>query len=331
MPEDMQTQATELLLADNAIETTSRHPKVGTPPQPAVQSNGKTSAASKTSAPAPKAAAAQVPSRPHPDEAVTQRVVPLPAQPALIAQTPPPKQVPDVIRPVQKPQPLAPQTRQVAPARPLRGKDAAQAQALRDRCRQVCLSLFYQNASSVRSLGITSAIEGEGKSFLANLTASSLAADSSDPITLIECNWERPVLHKQFGCALTPGLAEWMRGECDEEDITHKIGHNLSFIPAGDGERDAVRLLQQIRRHGLLNLFGRSNDLYVVDLPPILTSAYGSLAASIVDALIVVVRAGVTPDTVVGEACEQIKDLPVQGIVLNEVASRIPRWLRTLL
>jgi len=207
-------------------------------------------------------------------------------------------------------------------------RDVMSAQALRERCRQFCLSVFFREQVPVRSLGFTSSLAGEGKTLLAMVTADVLASDSSQPVTLLECNWEHPCLHEHFGFSATPGLAEWLRGECYQTAICHRVDHNLTVIPAGDARRDAVKLLQQIQQKSLL---GTSNGLWIVDLPAIVSTAYGSLAASIVESLVVVVHAGVTPDSMIAEACAQLKDLPVQGILLNQLESRIPRWIRQLL
>lgn len=210
-------------------------------------------------------------------------------------------------------------------------RDLANARILQDRCRQLCLSIFFRELAPARSLGFTSSIGGEGKSFLASTSARVLANDSFDPVILLECNWEHPWLHEHFKIPSTPGLAEWLRGECSAIEIRHQVDHNLTVIPAGNGRTDAVRLLQQIRQKGLLDTFAYSNELLVVDLPAIVTTAYGQLAASLVESLIMVVYAGVTPDSILAEACTQIKDLPVQGILLNQLESRIPGWIRQLL
>jgi protein-tyrosine kinase len=237
-----------------------------------------------------------------------------------------PVSLPDVVQPVSKPQKQGKGTR---PGKLER--DAANAYILREQSRQINLSLFFREHAPIRSLGFTSSLNGEGKSFLAMMTASLLANDSSVPVTLLECNWENPFLHQHFGFAATPGLAEWLRAECSEAAIRYQISRNLTVIPAGDGKRDAVRLLQQVRQRGLSNIAGLSKGLLVVDLPSIVTSAYGSLAASLVESLIIVVRAGVTPDIMLAETCTQLKALPVHGVILNQAASKIPHWIRQML
>ncbi len=225
------------------------------------------------------------------------------------------------------------ETRSVARSKshPISKHSLANARGLQERCRQLCLALFFDEHAPVRSLGFTSPLKGEGKTFLSTVTARTLANDSSDPVTLLECNWEHPTLHEYYGFSRTPGLAEWLRKECSESDIRHQVTRNLTVIPAGDGKQDAVKLLQRLRREGLMDTFVQPNGLLVVDLPAIVTTAYGSLAANLVESLIIVVRAGVTPDALVTETCTQLKDLPVHGVILNRVESHIPRWLRQIL
>jgi Mrp family chromosome partitioning ATPase len=250
----------------------------------------------------------------------------LPVSPLNIDTTPLPVSQPSAAHPVSVPQQ---QSSQAQPAK--LGREAASAYVLIEECQKLCLSLFFREHAPVRSIGFTSSLNGEGKTFLAMAATNVLARDSTQPVILLECNWENPSLHQHFGFAPTPGLAEWLRGECSGTAICHRISGNLTVIPAGDGKRDAVTLLQPIRQRGLVNLLGHSNGSLVVDLPSIITTAYGTLAASLVESLIVVVRAGVTPDTMIAEACALVRDLPVHGLILNQVASRVPQWIRQLL
>lgn len=209
--------------------------------------------------------------------------------------------------------------------------DLANARGLQDRCRQVCISLFLDKQAPVRSLGITSPVAGEGKTFLSLLMAGTLANDSSNPVTLVECNWEHPSVHEYFALSPTPGLAEWLRQECSESDIRHQVSQNLTIIPAGDGKQDAVKLLQQMRQKSLIDTFVHRNELVLVDLPSIVTTAYGSLATSLVESLIIVIRAGKTPEAFITETTSQLKDLPVHGLILNQITSHIPGWIRQIL
>jgi Mrp family chromosome partitioning ATPase len=232
-------------------------------------------------------------------------------------------------RPAKQTPPLAKATRVQQPVAPK--ADLVNAQAVRERCRQICSTIFFREHSPAHSLGFTSAVGGEGKTLLALVTASVLSQDSSKPVTLLECNWERPSLHRHFGLPQEPGLAEWVRGECPEEAIRRRISPALTVIPAGNAHGSAMKLVHLMREQHLLARLQRSQEFLIVDLPAVVTSGYGALAASLVETLILVVHAGVTSEVLVSEACSQLKDLPVHGILLNQIESHIPRWIRQVL
>lgn len=223
------------------------------------------------------------------------------------------------------------QKQKATPARPAGKRAQLHAYLTQERCRQLCLSILFREQTTVRSLGFTSSLNGEGKSFLALSSARALARDNDVPVTLLECNWEHPCLHHYFEISSTPGLAEYLRGEANERVIRHQVENNLTIIPAGNGRQDAVKLIQQLRKQGSLDNLLLPDELFIVDLPPVVTTAYGTLIASLVDALIVVVRAHVTPGTMIAETYTQLKGLPVEGMLLNQVESHIPRWLQHLL
>lgn len=217
-----------------------------------------------------------------------------------------------------------------APPKIVNKHELANAHMFQEQCRRLCLTFFSNGQATVKSLGFTSAIGGEGKSFLATVTARLLARDSLEPVTLVECNWDHPTLHEIFGIPATPGLAEWLNGTCDEQEIRYEAGENLTVIPAGDGSREAVKLLRRIQQHGLQKVF-KQNELVVLDLPPVITTSYGSLAAGLVETVVIVVRSEVTPSRMLVETCAQLKDVPIHGVVLNQGNSHIPRWIRQIL
>ncbi len=179
-------------------------------------------------------------------------------------------------------------------------------------------------------LGITSPLGGEGKSLLAALIALSLARASRKRTVLIEGTWQRPTLAALFDLPAGPGLAEWLRGECDEASIRHAVGERLVVIPAGHADADELLLLERLQEVGIAALAG-PDDFVVIDLPSALPSAAGRLAAKLVERIVVVARAGVTPLPAIVDTCDQLGRPAIQGIVLNQVERWIPRWLERIL
>lgn len=234
------------------------------------------------------------------------------------------------------PPPQSPSVRKKAPAdkaltTKITKRDTTAMQMIQERCRKLCFSLFFREHAPVRSVGFTSSIDGEGKTFLSLVTAQVLAHDAHEPVTLVECNWEHPSLHEYFGVPATPGLAELLRGSCNEDDIRYQVEDNLTIIPAGNGSQDSMKLLRLIQQVGLHNYFANKNSLFVVELPPILTAGYGSFAARLVESVIIVVHSMIASDSMLAETYSLIKDLPVDGIIQNQRESRIPHWIRQIL
>lgn len=203
---------------------------------------------------------------------------------------------------------------------------------LETQCVKVSLSLLARSTNPARSLGFTSAVPGEGKSFLSTLTATALARQSQRPVTLVDCNWEHPTLHQTFNIPSTPGLAEWLRHECDLGDIRHVVAPGLVVIPAGDAAaNDSVALTSALKSVGAHTLLTHSEEALIVDMAPVLTTSYGALLAQQLDAILLVVRAGATWDSYVQEASYELGASAVEGVVLNATQSRIPRWLQRIL
>ncbi len=252
-----------------------------------------------------------------------------PERQLTVVKEPDPLAVPDTPLPPSQKKPV--KKAQKTHSKSLSKRSLTTLDFLQEQCRHLCLSLFFDKSAPVHSLGFTSSFKGEGKTFLAALSAGMLAKDSSNPVILMELNWDNPSVHERFKLPDTPGLAEWLRGECSESAIRYTVGPNLTVIPAGNGKTDAVRLLQKMRQQGIVDSMTHANEFLVVDLPPVVTTAYGSLAASLLEALIIVVRSGEASATMVTETCSQLKELPVHGVILNQVQSRVPRWLQTIL
>lgn len=203
--------------------------------------------------------------------------------------------------------------------------------ALRTRCKQLGVSVFLNGPAPVRSLGFASAIAGEGKTFLARLTAESMSENNGFPVTLLDCNWENPTLTSAYNLESGPGLSDWLVGRCELSAIRRQITNRLTVVPAGSNSYNTTQLLRAFRHRGTHTVLAYPDEILIIDLPATVTTAYGPLAAQLADSLILVVRMGVTPEPFVVEASQYLKDLHVQGVILNQVASRIPRWLRRIL
>jgi Mrp family chromosome partitioning ATPase len=194
--------------------------------------------------------------------------------------------------------------------------------------RRIYLSLQPTNSlDTMPTIGVTSAMDGEGKSTIALGISTAMAADLDSPIVLVELNLTRPTIHKSMGIPPQPGLSEYLRGECALPNALRQITENLFVLPAGDCRNDPARLIRMLTRANLLLRMDNSGAVLVLDLPPVLTASYGVLASSMADAVVMVVRAGQTPEKMVKDAIARLDESTLRGIILNAARPSIPTWL----
>ena len=194
--------------------------------------------------------------------------------------------------------------------------------------RRIYLSLQTANSlDAIPTIGVTSAVNGEGKSTIALGVATAMAADMDSPIVLVELNLTRPSVHKNLGIPSRPGLSEYLRGECALPNALRQITENLFVLPAGDCRDNPTRLVRMLTRANLLLRMDNSGARIVLDLPAILTSSYGVLVSSMADAVVMVVRSGHTPEKMVKDAIARLDESTLRGIVLNAARPSIPTWL----
>ncbi len=198
-----------------------------------------------------------------------------------------------------------------------------------DRCRRAYLSVTFQDGAS-RVLGITSAHSGEGKTSVAIAMAMAIAVDTLEPTLLLECDLEHPSFARYFGLAPAPGLCEWLQGLAALRIIRAGPLSSEFLVPAGLRPSDPARLVYQLSESGLMEELRPRFRNVILDLPPMINTAYSSLASKLAVHILLVVRHGVTPIADVEKAVFVLGQERLKGIVLNGCTSKVPGWLRQL-
>ena len=103
---------------------------------------------------------------------------------------------------------------------------------------------------------------------------------------------------------------------------------NLFIIPSGAAQGDPSRLFYQLREAGLVEQLREHFAAVIIDLPPMLSIAYSSLASRLSDSILLVARYGVTPIDDLEKAVFLLGRDRVCGIVLNGTEYRTPEVLR---
>lgn len=175
-------------------------------------------------------------------------------------------------------------------------------------------------------IGITSSIAGEGRTTIATALARTLATDLDRMVLLVDASFTVPSQAGKYTPGASAGLSAVLRGETTLTEVMHRVSEGYFVVPSGNTAADPARLLRQLSDHDPFQQVRVLGAVTILDLPPLLNHTYSSLAASVTDALVLVIRAGVTPATAVRDAIQRVGDRPLQGAVLNGERSAVPRW-----
>jgi protein-tyrosine kinase len=183
-------------------------------------------------------------------------------------------------------------------------------------------SRLYQmrSAQPLKTLLVTSSVPAEGKTFVTNNLAQAIVRQPDRRVLIIDADLRCSRLHVPLGAPSSPGLTEYLKGEADEASIIQNgFDGNLCFIPGGTESSHPSELLSNGRLKALLARMAPVFDWVILDSPPLLPVADSSFLADMVDGVLLVVRAGVTPMATAQRSCQELQGRNVVGVVLNAV------------
>jgi protein-tyrosine kinase len=185
-------------------------------------------------------------------------------------------------------------------------------------------SRLYQMREKLplKKLLVTSALPKEGKSFMAANLAQVMVRQQGRRALVIDADLRSPGMHRHLGAKQSPGLSEYLMGECDEFSILQRGQmENLFFVPAGRSVAGAAELLSNGRLKLFLQRVEPLFDWIILDTPPVIPVSDSTLLANFCDGVLMVVRANVTPSDLARRAREEFQDKLLLGVVLNGIPS----------
>ena len=89
-----------------------------------------------------------------------------------------------------------------------------------------------KNTAPPKSILVTSALPGEGKSFVSANLAVSIAQNINEHVLLMDCDVRRPSIHSIFGFDDMPGLTEYLNKKASLTDVLFKTDvKKLTILP----------------------------------------------------------------------------------------------------
>ena len=146
-------------------------------------------------------------------------------------------------------------------------------------------------SGKLRSIGMSSPMQGDGKStVVSNLAVSFSQLGLS--VLAIDADLRRPSLHRYFSIKNDIGVTDYLSSDIEPMDAIRTSDiPNLSVLPAGKSTAVPAELLQSEKFDRLLEVVKDQFDIVLVDLPPVLAVSDPLIVAPKLGGIVIVVRA----------------------------------------
>jgi protein-tyrosine kinase len=170
-----------------------------------------------------------------------------------------------------------------------------------------------------RTILMTSALPGEGKSFVALNLAVALS-DAGFNVLLVDADLRAPSLHRSFNLVPVNGLLPYLEGKEEfAESISATSSPRLGLLAAAGVTLSGPEAFASSRMRDLIRSARelKPPHFVLIDAPAALVGPEVQILSKLVDTALVVVAANDTPRTAVTKTLEMIKSAPLFGVVLN--------------
>jgi capsular exopolysaccharide synthesis family protein len=176
----------------------------------------------------------------------------------------------------------------------------------------------------LRSLVVTSAVTGEGKSTtVCNLGIA--LAEAGKRVVIVDADLRRPMIAEYLGLEGAVGLTNVLAGQASVRDVLQPWGNNsLWVLPSGYIPANPSELLGSDNMADLLSALSGGFDMIIIDTPPLLPVTDAAVMAAIADGCLLVSRHGKTTTTQVATASSALDAVgaTLHGCVLNMSPAR---------
>ena len=192
--------------------------------------------------------------------------------------------------------------------------------ALVEQFRRLAATLHHaQRANGIRSVMVTSAQPGDGKTLTAINLAIVLAESYRYNVLLMDADLRRPSIPSVVELQQGTGLSEALRSSSQQKLALVPLTPRLTLLPAGQPIANSIEALTSPRMRLILEEAASRFDWVVLDAPPVGQTADARLLAELVEGTLFVIHAGKTQHGDVQKAIDALGREQILGIVLNGV------------
>lgn len=193
------------------------------------------------------------------------------------------------------------------------------------------LMFSFSGEQKCRVVGVTSAIEEEGKStVICNLAYS--MAQSGASILLIDGDLRKPTISSKMSVDRVPGLTNLLVSRDDYKKFIQQSPHapGMDLLTAGDIPPNPSELLSSDRMREVIAQMSRDYDYILIDLPPVTVVSDTIAISKVLDGVILVVRGNVAQRKPVAEMLRQLNmvNIRILGFVYRDLLPANGRYYR---
>jgi len=188
--------------------------------------------------------------------------------------------------------------------------------------------LVARNGNGSAVLLVTSAVGSEGKTTTA-LNISSALAQTKKRVLLVDADLRRSSVHGPLGLHRGQGLSMYLADGLQAEDVVQDTEIPcLHVVTGGKSPDNPAELLGSGRMAEFVDWARDNFDFVVIDSPPVAAVTDSSIIAPLTDGVLIVVRAGHTPQRAVAHGRKLVQDAQgkIIGAILNDVPRRYGRY-----
>jgi len=166
------------------------------------------------------------------------------------------------------------------------------------------------------------------------LLAKAMADRGRSHVLLVDLNLRTPSLWRLMDAKGRDGFTSLVAESRAIDEVKQQTAtEGLDLITAGNGYVDAIDVIDNARTLEVVSDLGRHADAVFIDVAPVTLYPDARALAPLVDGVLLVVEADVTPVSVANRAVELIRETGANllGVVLNKRRDYIPERLLQLI
>lgn len=185
--------------------------------------------------------------------------------------------------------------------------------------RTIRTNINFSMPDQLRTLLVTSASPGEGKSTTASNIATVFSQEGKK-VLLVDADMRKPTSHYTFKVRNAHGLSSVLTKQCEVKDAVQSSEiENLYILPSGPIPPNPAELLGSKNMEALTSQLLEQFDLIVFDTPPILSVADAQIVSNKVDSTVLVINTGKSEKESAVKAKELLDAAKANtiGVILN--------------